>query len=77
MRPDLELARRALAQLDRQQPGLQPSPPIQMAQQPKTTPGPVDPRVTPASTSSWDEIILPPPPPPPLPSPKLPSRTLP
>jgi tetratricopeptide (TPR) repeat protein len=78
LRPDLVLARRALAQLDRPRQGLEPSsPPTQMAQQPRTTAGPVDPRVTPASTSSRDEIILPPPPPPPLSLPKLPSRTLP
>ena len=75
MRPDLDLARRALAQLDRQQQGLEPSPPTQMAHRPLTTAGPVDPRVTPASTSGPYDIILPPPPP--LPSPKLPSRTLP
>jgi Flp pilus assembly protein TadD len=78
LRPDLQLARRAMAQLDRTQQGLEPSsPPTQIAQQPPTTAGPVDPRVTPASTASRDDIILPPPPPPPLPLPKLPSRTLP
>ncbi|HZW32965.1 MAG TPA: tetratricopeptide repeat protein [Isosphaeraceae bacterium] len=75
LRPDLDLARRALAQIDRQQQGLPPSPPTQMAQRSQSTTGPVDPRVTPASTSNPDDVILPPPPP--LPMPTLPSRTLP
>jgi Flp pilus assembly protein TadD len=76
MRPDLALARRALVQLDRQQGGLQDTARQTLIAQARARP--VDPGVTPASTSGADDSSLPPlPPPEPLPFPKLPSRTLP
>ena len=76
MRPDLELPRRALVQLDRQQQGM-PDTSTKTLVTRSTMPltGPVDPDVRPASTAADDDSI--PPPLPPLPFPKLPSRTLP
>jgi Flp pilus assembly protein TadD len=77
MRPDLVVARRALAQLDRQQYNLSnPSgASALMARSANTTGGPIDPGVTPASNSSSGQVVLPPPPP--LPIPKTSGRTLP
>ena len=76
MRPDLVLAKRALAQLDKQQHGvLATSKSTQIAQ---TRTRPLDPGVTTASTSTADNTILPQiPTSQPIPYPKLPSRTLP
>jgi Flp pilus assembly protein TadD len=54
LRPDLQLARRALAQLDRQQRGQQfptPTPDGLMAKHAPPTPPPIDPTVLPASTT--------------------------
>jgi Flp pilus assembly protein TadD len=72
MRPDLDLAQRALAQLDRQEKGLTPTPTALMARNTAAArdPSRLDPQVTPASASSPDRILDPPLPP-------LPSRTLP
>jgi Flp pilus assembly protein TadD len=76
MRPDLALARRALVQLDRQERGLLDA--TKETQIARARVRPVDPGVTMASTSAADDASLPPlPPPMSLPSPKLPSRTLP
>jgi Tfp pilus assembly protein PilF len=76
LRPDLDLPRRALVQLDRQQQGVPATgTTTRMSQATKTATGPLDRRVTRASTSAASDIILPPLPP--LPTPKLPSRTLP
>jgi tetratricopeptide (TPR) repeat protein len=76
MRPDLDLARRALAQLDRQERGSA-MPPTLMARNTGAAPGPIDPQVTPASAPATDEILPPLPPALPVATPKLPSRTLP
>jgi tetratricopeptide (TPR) repeat protein len=80
MRPDLDLAHRALAQLDRQEKGLGATPTTLVARNTTGVPGPVDPQVTRASATAADEILPPLPELPPLPpvaTPKLPSRTLP
>jgi tetratricopeptide (TPR) repeat protein len=74
LRPDLDLARRALAQLDGRRPGL-PAPGTPALASRHAPIDPVDPGVMPASATGAEDIILPPPPP--LPYPKLPSRTLP
>ncbi len=76
LRPDLELPRRALAQLDRQQQGVPATANRNLVTRP-TMPliGPVDSAVKPASTSADDEIHLPIPPP--VQFSKLLGRTLP
>jgi Flp pilus assembly protein TadD len=78
MRPDLDRAHRALAQLDRQERGAT-APPTMIARNASKVPGSVDPQVTTASAPATDEILLPPMPPlpPPVATPKLPSRALP
>lgn len=76
MRPDLDLARRALVQLDRQERGIVPAPRTMMADNPQSGTRSIDPQVTPTSVSNVA---------PPntgatmssLPLPQLPSRTLP
>jgi Flp pilus assembly protein TadD len=78
MRPDLDLAHRALAQLDRQEKGLTPTPTALAARNATNVPAPVDPQVTPVSTTAAEQILSPELPPlPPVATPKLPSRTLP
>ena len=79
LRPDLVVARHALAQLDRQQRALQDSGgQTQIAMGTVAPVQPMDPGVRPASTSLPDISDLPPlPSSSSLPSPKLPSRTLP
>jgi Flp pilus assembly protein TadD len=78
MRPDLDLAQRALAQLDRQEKGLAATPTTLVARNTTVVPAPVDPQVRPASASmNANDEILPPLPLPPVATPKLPSRTLP
>jgi Flp pilus assembly protein TadD len=74
MRPDLEVARRALAQLDGPQPG-----PVKVrstlsSQIPTVAKGLADPQVTPTATSGTEETSSTPLP---LPFPPLPGRTLP
>ena len=76
LRPDLELPRRALVQLDRQQQGVPATDPkTLMARSTMPPTGPVDPAVKPASTSVDDDVSLPIPPP--LPFSTMPGRTLP
>jgi Tfp pilus assembly protein PilF len=65
MRPDLSLARRALAQLDRQQRAIVTGPPDSLAQNTAKHPAPIrqDPKVARTSVSTSDDILLPPLPP--------------
>jgi Flp pilus assembly protein TadD len=63
LEPNLALAHRALAQLDRQQHGV-PQPASSLtAQKLRTSVGTADPRVAPASASTGGRFLLPPPPP--------------
>ena len=77
MRPDLPLAHRALAQLDRQERGIATPPPAAIARGDSTpaTSGSrkVDPQVARTSASASDEVLLPPLPP--LPAPGSPGRS--
>jgi Tfp pilus assembly protein PilF len=78
MRPDLTLARRAMAQLDRQERGIATTPPTLIARGPAMIPPPADPQVRPASAEATTKILMPPLPPPlPEATPRLPSRSLP
>jgi Flp pilus assembly protein TadD len=74
MRPDLQLARRALAKLDLTTQNRPAATPSQVAQAPnartRTNAGPVDPRVAPASTYVASPSNLPP-------LPQVPSRSIP
>jgi tetratricopeptide (TPR) repeat protein len=62
MRPDLLLARRALAQLDRQERGIAPGPAVSVAQNSAkgVASRSVDPQVTRTSAATADEVLLPP-----------------
>ena len=81
MRPDLELAQRALAQLNRQERGVLAPPQTVVAHNAGTIPAPVDPQVKPASAPAIEELLPPALPPlpqlPPVATPELPSRNLP
>jgi Flp pilus assembly protein TadD len=76
LRPDLDLPRRALAQLDRQQKGVPDTGTRTLMSRSTMSPtGPADPAVRPASASSSDAV--PTPIPPPVPFANLPGQSLP
>ncbi len=77
MRPDLDLAQRALAQLDRQEQAIVARPTSLVARSTLPAPGLVDPQVKMASAPANDLDLPPLPPVPSVGMPKLPSRTLP